>query len=200
MLAVTASRKDRSQFSSQTRSHFQEARLFMVLASIILVMVMAGASQATTIVVPAGGDLQAALNVAQFGDTIILQGGATYYAPPASQGNPYVLPAKTGGTGTDADYITVRTSAISLLPTGRVSAADKVNMAKIVAVGPAGAVSAAVGAKYWKLVGLEITNQSDGSAAQYCNTLISLGASPNPVLSGDKITFDHCYIHSQEDG
>src|SRR5258705_7231531 len=105
MLAVTASGKDKSQFTIQSRSHFQEARLFMVLASIILVMVMASASHATTIVVPGGGDLQAALNVAQFGDTIILQAGATFSAPSASQGQAFVLPAKSGGTGTAADYI-----------------------------------------------------------------------------------------------
>src|SRR5258708_12150108 len=95
MLAVTASRKDRSRFSSQSRSHFQEARLFMVLASIILVMVMASASHATTIVEPGGGDLQAALNVAQFGDTIILQAGPTFSPPSPTQEHPFLLPPHT---------------------------------------------------------------------------------------------------------
>src|SRR6266446_6728986 len=35
----------------------------------------------TSILVPAGGNLQTALNTAQFGDTILLEPGATYVGP-----------------------------------------------------------------------------------------------------------------------
>ena len=42
-----------------------------------------------TITVAAGGNLQAALNSAQLGTTIVLQAGATYTGP-------FTLPAKTG--------------------------------------------------------------------------------------------------------
>src|SRR5207249_2684876 len=51
------------------------------------------------IAVPAGGDVQAALNAAQPGDVITLQAGATFTGP-------FTLPNKTG-TG----WIIVRTSA-----------------------------------------------------------------------------------------
>ncbi|PYN80939.1 MAG: hypothetical protein DMD96_12795 [Candidatus Rokuibacteriota bacterium] len=61
-----------------------------------------------TIIVPAGGDLQAALNAAQPGDVITLQAGATFRGP-------FTLPNKAG-----LGWITVRTSApdSSLPPPG----------------------------------------------------------------------------------
>ena len=52
-----------------------------------------------TIAVPAGGNLQAALDAAQPGDVITLQAGATFQGP-------FTLPNKAG-----AGWITVRTSA-----------------------------------------------------------------------------------------
>ena len=55
--------------------------------------------------VPAGGDLQGALNSAQPGDAIVLQAGATY------TGN-FRLPVKSG-----SGWIHVQTSALSSLPT-----------------------------------------------------------------------------------
>src|SRR5439155_24008914 len=58
-----------------------------------------------TIVVGAGGNLQAALNAANLGDVITLQAGATFTGP-------FTLPNKTTGTG----WITVRTSALGSLP------------------------------------------------------------------------------------
>ena len=66
-------------------------------------------ASAATIAVPAGGDLQAALNAAQPGDVITLAPGATY------TGN-FVLPNK----GAITDYITVRSAApdSSLPPPG----------------------------------------------------------------------------------
>src|ERR1051325_8058077 len=69
------------------------------------VLVITKASSAATIVVPSGGDLQAAINSASFGDTIVLQAGASYTAP--GQQVSFNLPLKSGGTGTSADYITI---------------------------------------------------------------------------------------------
>jgi hypothetical protein len=152
-------------------------------------------ARATTIVVPSGGDLQAALNVAQFGDTIILQAGATFTAPSFAQG--FVLFAKSGGTGTDADYITVRSSRSDQLPSGRVSPADKVNMAKIVALGFGGAFGTQNNSRYWKVVGLEITNSSSGTANEHVGTMLELG---NYQTGLQNIWFDRCYVHPQEEG
>src|SRR5215813_3282895 len=49
---------------------------------------------ASTIVVPAGGDLQAALNTAQCGDQVVLQAGASF------SGN-FILRNRGACTGTD---------------------------------------------------------------------------------------------------
>ncbi|HEX8145428.1 MAG TPA: hypothetical protein VF553_22860, partial [Pyrinomonadaceae bacterium] len=61
-----------------------------------------------TIRVPAGGDFQKALNAARPGDSIILEAGASYLGP-------FTLPAKPG-SNTDADFISIQSSALSLLP------------------------------------------------------------------------------------
>ena len=107
-----------------------------------------------SISVPAGGDLQAAINQAVPGDEIVLQAGATY------TGN-YNLPVKSGagttpGTG---PVIIIRSSGIASLPAGtRVSPADTVNMARVVTNTQGVEVfGTTAGTAGWRLVGLEIT-------------------------------------------
>ena len=155
-----------------------------------------GTENTREIVVKAGGNLQAAINAAKFGDTIILEAGATYQTGGAPQYSPFKLGAKPGGTGTDADFITIRSSNIASLPAGRVSSQDKANMPKIVAHGNPGALEFTDNARYWKLEGLEITNASDGTQPRHANTLIPIGGAPGIA----HIWIDRCYIHSQEDG
>ena len=101
-----------------------------------------------TIQVAAGGDFQAALNEASPGDEIVLQAGATY------TGN-FVLPAK-GGSG---PWITIRTSDMAGLPkeTVRVGPQHAHAMPQIVDPRGKGAISTALRAGYYRLVGLEIT-------------------------------------------
>ncbi|MCA1626576.1 MAG: hypothetical protein LC742_01235, partial [Acidobacteria bacterium] len=66
----------------------------------------------TTFNVPAGGDLQQALNTAQYGDEIVLEAGASYVGT-------FTLPNKAGGS--PGQFITVRGSAApaQLPPDGR---------------------------------------------------------------------------------
>lgn len=142
-----------------------------------------------------GRQLQAALNKAQFGDTIELDTDGNYTVPSAKDF--FVLPAKSGGTGTDADFITVRSAKADQLPSGRVGPGDKANMAKLVALGPGGALGTQNNTRYWKLVGLEITNKSSGTAGEHVGTLIELG---NYQTGVQKLWFDRCYVHPQEDG
>src|SRR5690349_19020744 len=66
----------------------------------VVSILAATAVHAATIVVPASGDLQAALDAAQPGDVITLEPNATY------TGN-FVLPNKGDAT----DYITIRSAA-----------------------------------------------------------------------------------------
>ncbi|HET9787646.1 MAG TPA: hypothetical protein VFP47_10955, partial [Pyrinomonadaceae bacterium] len=52
-----------------------------IFVSLAVVFFSFSAAKAGTIVVPAGGNIQAAINTAVCGDTIVLQAGATYVAP-----------------------------------------------------------------------------------------------------------------------
>ncbi|HEX8145219.1 MAG TPA: hypothetical protein VF553_21815, partial [Pyrinomonadaceae bacterium] len=92
-------------------SHTLRSILRFVLLLSAFLLTSFGALRATsaaTLVVPAGGDLQAAINAAVPGDSIILEAGASYLGP-------FTLPAKPG-SNTDADFISIQSSALSLLP------------------------------------------------------------------------------------
>ena len=67
---------------------------------VVFFLATATTGLAATVNVPAGGDLQAALNAAKPGDVITLQPGATYTGK-------FVMPHK----GAIADYITLRSAA-----------------------------------------------------------------------------------------
>src|SRR5512139_1102993 len=101
-----------------------------------------------TIRVPAGGDLQAAVNGARPGDEIVLEAGATY------TGN-FVLPAKGGSGG----WITIRSSGMAGLPDEgtRVAPRHAGAMARIVDPNGNGAIGTALEAGYYRLMGLEVT-------------------------------------------
>src|SRR6476469_499427 len=104
-------------------------------------------ASAATISVPAGGDLQAALNAAQPGDVITLVPGATY------SGN-FVLPNK----GAINDYITIRSAAADALlpPAGvRIRPADAAQLPKIRSLTSSSALRTAASANHWKLMFLE---------------------------------------------
>jgi hypothetical protein len=118
-------------------------------------------------VVPAGGDLQAALNAAQPGDVILLQPGATY------RGN-YVLPVKSG----DA-VITLRSATPDAqlpAPGVRMTPAYVSQLATIASPNSSAALRTAAGAHHWRLLFLhfpsthlgynDIVRIGDGSSAQ----------------------------------
>jgi hypothetical protein len=115
--------------------------------------------------VPAGGDLQAAIDRAQPGDVILLEAGATYV------GN-FILPAKPG-----AEYITIRSAADpSSFPAGRVAPEHARWMPTLQSPSGAPALATAPGAHHWRLRWLafranpiganDIITLGDGSAAQ----------------------------------
>jgi len=113
-------------------------------------LVTLGASGAAgqTIMVAAGGNLQAALNQAQPGQTVQLQAGATF------DGN-FVLPVKTGTA-----YITVRTSTPDgELPgsTTRVDPSYEPKLATIRSINALPALRTAAGAHHWRFLGLRFT-------------------------------------------
>ena len=157
-------------------------------AAIVASLLTSAAGQSgSSIRVPAGGDLQSALNMARPGDTIVLDAGATYV------GN-FVLPAKLGGG--DA-FITIRSSAAdSLLPgeNERIGPQHAPHLPKLRSPNTQSVLSTAPGVHHYRLLHLEFQANSggfgdiirlgDGSSAQ--NTHASV---PHNLI------VDRCYIH-----
>jgi hypothetical protein len=154
--------------------------------------------QGNVIRVGARDNLQRALDEAKCGDTIVLETGATFTAP-ADQG--FVFPGKRDATcnGTAADTITIRTAAIEKLPAAgeRVGIRDAAQMARLVTAGPHPAISFGAHSRFWKLIGLELTTTP---APQYVSFVVYVGVNLKLDQLPADITFDRCYIHSQEDG
>jgi len=139
-------------------------RKLMTLMVCLATTLAAGYAHASTLTVNAGGDLQAALNAARPGDTILLQAGATF------TGN-FVLPVKSGST-TD---ITIRSSAAdsSLPPAGvRMTPAYAALLPKIRSNSNGAALATAPGTSHWRLLFLEFYPQAGTTTAD----LLELGA------------------------
>ena len=111
------------------------------------------AAHAAIIHVPAGGDLQAAIDAAQPGDTLTLEAGATYV------GN-FKLPIH-GGTS----YITIRSAAPDrLLPRGgvRISPAYAAYLPKLKSPNSMPALRTLPAAGYWRLMFVELQANEKG--------------------------------------
>ncbi len=106
--------------------------------------------QRRIIKVPPGGNVQAAIEMAQSGDIVELQAGAVYSGTINLPNRPYT------------DFVTIQSSAAANLPPDkRVAPAQRMHMATITA-GILGrpAVSAANGAHHFRFIGIEFTNAS----------------------------------------
>jgi hypothetical protein len=135
-----------------------------------------------TLAVPAGGDLQAALDAAQPGDVVTLEAGATFRGP-------FTLRLKPGH-----EWITIRTSAsdAALPPPGtRVAPAHAALMPKLEA-GSGSVITTAPGAHHYRLIGLEI-KPSNGV---FLYNLVLLGGDETTAERlPHHVIFDRCYLH-----
>jgi hypothetical protein len=147
--------------------------------------------RAATASVPAGGDLQAALNAAAPGDTIILEAGATYVGP-------FTLPVKQG-----EGWVTIQSSAASQLPAGvRVTPGQAALMPKLVSPGRnEPALRTAPGAHHFRLVGIEF---KPVNSSAYVWALVELGdgtaAQNNLAQVPHHLVLDRCYVHGDPGG
>jgi len=150
--------------------------------------------------VNAGGDLQAALNSANCGDTLMLQAGATFSGI-------YTFPNKGCD---DAHWIIVRTASpdSSLPPEGtRItpcyagvaslpgrpalnckSTANVMAKIEVTSTGLSGPVIFANGASHYRLLGLEITRTAGGGIVYALASLANGG-------TADYIVFDRLWMH-----
>jgi hypothetical protein len=155
--------------------------------AVAVVMLSQPVEPAAPIVVPAGGNLQQALNTAQPGDTIVLEAGATYI------GN-FVLPAKLGGSSA---FITIRSSASDDAlpgPNSRITPAHAPLLPKIKSPNVMPALATAPRAHHYRLMFLEFQAEGRGEGG-----IITLGegGSGQTTLQAvpSDLVMDRVYVH-----
>jgi Bacterial Ig-like domain (group 3)/Calx-beta domain/Right handed beta helix region len=152
------------------------------------------------IAVPAGGNLQGALDTAQPGDVVELAAGATFSGH-------YILRNKNTAS---TSWIMVRSAAYGALPPEgtRVSPSDAANMATISSPDYAAAITTETGAHHYRFVGIEITGATPPPNTAN-SALVTLDGSyyagytymPQNTLSmvPHHFVFDRCYVHAGPD-
>ena len=161
-------------------------RISVCLPAICVCLLAASAARAATIVVPAGGDFQAALNRAQPGDVITLAPNATYIAN-------FLLPNR----GAITDYITIRSAAPDGVfpPAGvRITPAYAAYLPKIKSPNILPALQTAAGANHYKLMFLEFQANVTGA-----NDIITIGANDSTQTDLSQVPYafilDRLYVH-----
>jgi len=143
----------------------------------------------STIQVNAGDDLQAAINRAVPGDTIILQAGATF------TGN-FILPYKDNPNNR---WIVIKSSNMTAVgPEGRrVGPSSAAYMPKVLSNNVSPVFKTGQGANYYRLAGLEVSIQA---ATRLNYQLIELGVGEETSINQlpHHIVIDRCYLHGQE--
>lgn len=145
--------------------------------------------------VPAGGDLQAAIDAAQAGDELLLAPGAEY------SGNFYLR-----NKGSLNGWITIRTdlSDASIgapgtrMTPGRAASA---NLAKIVTPNIYSVITTELGANHYRFTGVEF---AVASSVTSMNALVRLGESlviqNSAAATASNLIFDRTYIHGNPSG
>lgn len=147
-------------------------------------------SDSSTIEVKAGGNLQAAIEKARYGDVIVLEAGATFRGP-------IILPFKES-TPDSEQYITITTSNLNGIPAENQRVDPRIHaqaMPKIVAPNSSVAIANDERAHHYKFVGIEFSPAADST---YIYNLIDLGKTDYKSLSQfpHHLVFDRCYVRS----
>jgi hypothetical protein len=134
----------------------------------------------SAIIVPNGGDLQQALNVAQPGDVIVLEAGGVYQGP-------FTLPRKTGD-----GWIAVVSSRVLEFEAGqRVLPSDAPKMA-VLEGGHPSVLLTEPGAHHYRFVALEMRPAAD----TFMFNIADMGSDARtPDDVPHHLIFDRCYLH-----
>jgi hypothetical protein len=150
-----------------------------------MVLLASRAAAAADIWVPAGGNLQAAIDAARAGDTILLAPGATYV------GN-FRLPIHGG-----ARHVTIRTAGNDALLPGastRIRPSDARYLAKLRSPNTVSALRTEPGAAYWRVMLVEFLANQNGAG-----DVIKLGdgsvAQSSLAVVPRQLVLDRVYIH-----
>ena len=142
------------------------------------------AATAATVIVRAGDDLQAALDLARPGDVLVLQAGATFTGP-------FTLPEKRGQG--PASWITIRSSTPdTALPPGiRIHPRQAAQLARLEAASGS-VISAAPRAHHFRLVGLELRP----APGTFLYQVVDLGGAASSAEDLPRyVVIDRCYLH-----
>jgi hypothetical protein len=135
-----------------------------------------------TLTVAAGGHLQAALEQAELGDTIVLEAGQSFTGP-------FKLPNKTGN-----GWIYVVSSKLTNLPAPgqRVGPNNAADMPKIVSRAYNSALTTIANSHHFRFVGIEFAPVAGGALYN----LVAIGnEESSPAMLPHHIVFDRCYVH-----
>jgi hypothetical protein len=153
-----------------------------LVALSVCVLVPGRVRSASVITVPAGGDLQAAIDRAKAGDTITLEPGATY------TGN-FSLKVKPGN-----QFITIRTRDDVVRPGQRVNPSHSAQLAKLRSPNRQPTLRTEAGAHHWRLILLEFPPTVDG-----IGDIILLGDGSLAQSELSQVPFelvvDRCYVY-----
>jgi hypothetical protein len=131
-----------------------------------------------------GDDLQAKLNAARPGDTILLDANTVYVGH-------FTLPARSGD---DTRPITVATGGLSAVPACRIGPSMSSKLAKLKSPDQAPVLTTAPGARFWRVQLVEFQAGADGAG-----DIVDLGDGSSAQRTLDSVpsdlTLDRVYIH-----
>ncbi|MCP9493807.1 MAG: hypothetical protein MSG64_05045 [Pyrinomonadaceae bacterium MAG19_C2-C3] len=183
----------RKLFSLHHITFLSSLKSLFIFSFLVIVFITANlVAKATTLNVPVGGDLQAVINAARPGDTIVLPAGATFTGS-------FTLPDKGAGE----NWITFLSSDAALLSEGvRVTPSDAARMPKLVTPGRGEPVlRTQAGAHHYRFVGLEFTPASRAAVAHDL-ILFGDGSSAQTTLAQmpHHLVLDRCFVHGTTAG
>ncbi len=169
----------------------RRVRWVLLSVCLLLPLLVGGQSSAgVTLTVEAGGDLQAAIDTARPGETILLAAGVTYVGH-------FTLPPRTGS---DLRPIVIRTGGPDAVPAGvRITPEQSPKLAKLRSPDGSAVLATRPGARFWTIQLIEFLPNRDGAG-----DIITLGdgggAQTTLAAVPSDLVLDRLYVHGDGGG